>query len=109
MTLENNGLALKLYLETFLPLQIAKYRERGGITDTDIERTRDFAVELASHGDTLLFGGKSGEAGAIAGRLLDALAVLSFCPGESQNGGNLDQVGWMLENWDDPDRRRRSP
>lgn len=106
--LENNGIALKLYIQTFLPIRIAEYQRRGGITNTDIERTRNFAEDLAAHGDTLLFGGKPGEAGAIAGRLIDALAVLSFCPGERADSGKIDAIGRWLENWDDPNGRKGS-
>jgi hypothetical protein len=35
--------ALPIALSTIVPFYIAEYKRRGGPTDTDIQRTREFA------------------------------------------------------------------
>lgn len=75
----SNGMALKAWIQAFLPIQIEAYHRKGGPWPSDWERTAAFADTLAAHADTLLFGSKQpGEAGKVAGQLIDALAVISF-------------------------------
>lgn len=74
----SNGVVLQAYIQAFLPIRVAEYRCKGGPYPDDWERAINFAETLASEADTLLYGGKTGEAGRLAGRLIDALAVLSF-------------------------------
>jgi hypothetical protein len=73
---------LPAFLEMAVPLEILRLRQEGGPTDADLERARTLVQPLLERGDVLLFGrGKPGEAGALAGRLANAIAVLSFAPG----------------------------
>lgn len=99
--LENNGYALKLFLEMAVPFEVIKIQQRGGITQADIDRASSFADEFACCGDTLLFGGKPGEAGNLAGRLAFAIAVLSFANGETngdRSSGRVEQLKrWLNE------------
>jgi hypothetical protein len=88
-----------LYLEAFLPIRIAEYQRRGGPTDADFDRIQTYADEIA--GKTDIFhgadSGKAGDVGRLAGKILDAVAVLSFLPGESQAGGQIDAIGELIK------------
>lgn len=79
----SNGIVLQAHIQAFLPIRIAEYRRQGGPYPDDWERAVSFAETLASKADTLLYGGKPGEAGRLAGQLVDALAVLSFTSKQS--------------------------
>lgn len=74
--------ALPIALSAALPLRILELRERGGPTDCDIEHARAFASDLGAHGDVLQFGGgKKGDVARLFSGLVNAVAVLAFCPG----------------------------
>lgn len=75
-------------LSIAVPLRILDYEARGGPGAPDFERAREFGVVLASQGDTLLFGGKKGEAASMFNQVADAVAILSFCPGGVKLFGN---------------------
>lgn len=73
--------ALPIFLSCSVPLRIMEMLRKGGPTDLDYELARNFRDALAEHGDTLLYGGKPGEAASLANRLAHAIAVLAFSPG----------------------------
>lgn len=75
------GPALAIMLPFAVRLRIAEYHDRGGPTDADHTRVREFAPVLAERGDVLQFGGKRGDAADLFNRLADALAVMAFLPG----------------------------
>lgn len=97
MSTELRAYVFGTFVQTFLPIRIAEYQRRGGPTDADFERIATYADEFASRADIFMGQGKPGEAGALAGKILDAMAVLSFLPGESQNGNQLDSIGRWIE------------
>lgn len=73
---------LPLTLSVAVPLRVVEYQRRGGPTDADRERVREFASVLGAKGDILQFGGgKPGEVAEVFNGLADALAVLAFQPG----------------------------
>lgn len=73
---------LPIALSAAVPLRIMELQERGGPTDTDMERAQQFSNDLGQHGDILLFrGGKRGETAALFNGLAFSIAVLAFCPG----------------------------
>lgn len=71
---------LPLFVSTFVPLRIRELQQVGGATEQDFERARAFVPDLCEHGDALLYREK-GRTGEMAGRLVDAIAVLAFLPG----------------------------
>ncbi|MFH1486630.1 MAG: hypothetical protein ABIH46_11210 [Chloroflexota bacterium] len=71
---------LLLFVSTFVPLRIADLQQHGGANDADFDRARAFVSDLCEHGDALLYREK-GRTGEMAGRLVDAIAVLAFLPG----------------------------
>jgi len=82
---------LTLTLMAAVPLRIAEIRKRGGPTDADFQRAKDFSLVLAEKGDILQFGGgKKGEVAVLFNRLADALAVMAFVPG----GVRFDGQHW---------------
>jgi hypothetical protein len=57
-------------------------KERGGPSQEDWAKAREFSSVLGERGDVLLFGGgKKGESADLFNRTAAAIAVLSFCPG----------------------------
>lgn len=96
----NNGVVLKAHIQAFLPIRIAEYRRKGGPYPEDWERSIDFADTIACQADTLLFGGKPGEAGRLAGQLVDALAVLSFTSNTSKQSTKTERYrAEQVERW----------
>lgn len=75
------GNPLPQFLACFVPLRIADLQRRGGPEDWEYEAARAFVPDLLERGDVLLYGGAPGEAGALAARLMQAIAVLAFAPG----------------------------
>lgn len=72
---------LTVALDAAVPFQILELQRQGGPSKDDIEKAREFGSELASKADTLLYGGKKGEAGRLFNQTARAIAVLAFCPG----------------------------
>ena len=66
-------------LEAGVPLAIVELHHRGGPTDQDRDRARDWGQMLAEKGDQLLFPGK--DTAALMTMLIHSIAVLAFCPG----------------------------
>lgn len=71
---------IQAHLDCTVPLAIARLRAGGGPTEEDFARVRAYASYLGSNGDALLYHvkGKTGQAMDV---LVDAVAVLAFCPG----------------------------
>jgi hypothetical protein len=83
MTVESSGqMPLLLTLEVGVPLRAHEIKSRGGPSDFDLQRCREFATTLGSKGDSILYRSKNkGETADLTAQLIDALAVLSFFPG----------------------------
>lgn len=78
----SDAFLLKLHLSAFVPLRILELQQQGGITDEDLAHVRSYQKDIAAHGDEILF--RSPQPGQTATRinqLVDAIAVLAFCPG----------------------------
>lgn len=72
---------LPIFIAAAVPLHILELLRQGGPADLDYESARAFASDLGERGDVLLYGGKKGEAAALANQLAHAIAVLAFLPG----------------------------
>lgn len=69
-------------LAAAVPLHILDLKRQGGPADSDLEWAREFAWELGSHGDLLLYrGGKPGESARLFNQTARAIAILAFAPG----------------------------
>lgn len=75
------GNPLPQFLACFVPLRIHDLQRRGGPEDWEYTAARAFASDLVEQGDVLLYGGAPGEAGRLAARLVQTIAVLAFQPG----------------------------
>ncbi len=70
---------LPIALAAAVPFRIAEYRDRGGPTRADVDRTRGLAEILAYRGDVLMFGGgRKGEVAQLFNELADAVAVMAL-------------------------------
>src|SRR5437870_6520227 len=70
------------HLQTHVRPAIRFYLRKGGPDEEDYERVRAYALDIGSFGDAILFpDGKGNEKEHLA-KLVDGVAVLSFCPGE---------------------------
>lgn len=72
---------LPAMLSATVPLYMMELERAGGPTPEQFAALSNFSQMLGERGDTLLFGGKSGDAGALATELAHVVAVLSFVPG----------------------------
>lgn len=78
----SNDFLMKTHLEAMVPLAIQEIKKSGGITDEHINRARGIAWDVAEHGDILLYkSNKKGESARMMNKLVEGLAILSFCPG----------------------------
>ena len=78
----SNDFLMKTHLEAMVPLAIQEIVRSGGITDEHINRARGIAWDVAEHGDILLYkSNKKGESARMMNKLVEGLAILSFCPG----------------------------
>lgn len=66
---------------TMVPLFVAELKKTGGPLGSDWNRARAFAPVLPEQADTLMYGGKKGEATKLMNEMCFAIAVLSFLPG----------------------------
>ncbi|MCC5636330.1 hypothetical protein LC593_10760 [Nostoc sp. CHAB 5844] len=73
--------ALVPSLEVAVMLRIAEIKRMGYISDYLYHQTQATGELLANKGDTLLFGGKKGEAVQLFNKVAVAIAVLAFQPG----------------------------
>lgn len=75
------GKPLRLWLELAVPIALADLARRGGPSAEDYATAPEAAKALAEKGDRLMFGGRKGEAGALAALLARRLAILAYSPG----------------------------
>ncbi len=75
---------LDIHLACCVPLAIDDLQRRGGPLESDFQDARDFASELGSKGDQILYRGP--ETKALVSRLARSLATLAFCPGGARFG-----------------------
>lgn len=71
---------IQVHLEAGVPEEIYRIERNSGISTADFERVRDNALYLAAHGDAILYHTKGKSAPAMT-RLIESIAVLSYCPG----------------------------
>jgi hypothetical protein len=73
---------LSLALSTAVPIRMLRLIQRGGPEDEDFERVHRYVQDFVERGTDLFF--PSGLEGVKADRfeqVVDAIAVLAFCPG----------------------------
>lgn len=75
------GNPLPQFLACFVPLRVADLQRRGGPEDWEEDAALAFVIDVVEQGDVLLYGGAPGEAGRLAARLVQTIAVLAFAPG----------------------------
>lgn len=80
MTEFHSNHPLAIFLEAAVPLHIMELQRRGGPTEEDFQRVKEFGLQLAAEGDALLFPVK-GKTAALANRLAEAVAIMAFVPG----------------------------
>lgn len=68
------------FVAAFVPLHIAKYKQKGGPSPADFDRCREYSQQLGEHGDALLYK-IPGQTSQMMNMLLDAIAILAFVPG----------------------------
>jgi len=68
------------FVGAFVPLRIAELEAQGGPTDDDRTRVQSYVPEFGARGESLLYR-IDGVTGPMAGKLIDAIAVLAFQPG----------------------------
>ena len=72
---------LSIALSVAVPLRIAELERIGGPSAEETKKVVNLGKELSFLGDVLLFGGgKKGEVAELFNGLVNAIAVLSFCP-----------------------------
>lgn len=71
---------LPIFVSSFVPLRIAELKANGGVKQEDINRVQSYAPDFGACGDALLYR-VPGVTKDMAGKLIDAIAVLAFCPG----------------------------
>jgi hypothetical protein len=91
-----NAFLLRLHLEVCVPLRILDIKQRGGPSDSDFERVRGYVVPtdpvqedcsggsnslLCAGAEAIMFKTHKGKSAEWVNKLVDALAVLSFCTG----------------------------
>jgi hypothetical protein len=85
---------LRLHLQTCVPLRLAELRRQGGPTEADWQRTAEVGQEIAEHGDWLMFRGpRQGDTARLVGKVVDAVAMLAYCPG----GIDILGVHWEVK------------
>lgn len=73
---------ISIALSATVPLWINKIKEKGGISEEDIQRCQSFATILGSKGDHILYKSKKpGETARIFNDLAYCIAVMSYAPG----------------------------
>jgi hypothetical protein len=69
------------HLQAHVPPAIRLYLKKGGPNEEDFGRVRSYAPDIGSFGDAILFPNGKGNEKAHLEKLVDGVAVLSFCPG----------------------------
>ena len=73
---------IRAHLERRVPPLIRRYIRAGGPRSEDYARAHSYALSLGEHGDDILFPtDKKGTDTEVMDKLVEAVAVLAFCPG----------------------------
>ncbi len=78
---ERTARRIVAHLQIHVPPAIRFYLRKGGPDEEDQERVRDYALDIGSFGDTILFPDRKGSEKAHLAKLVNGVAVLSFSPG----------------------------
>jgi hypothetical protein len=76
---QRTSMRLRAHLQAQVPSRIRYYLGKDGPSEEDLERVRSYATDLGTYGDLILF--PNGNDKPYLEKLVDALAVLAFCPG----------------------------
>lgn len=80
MSVDNSPLAIAL--SAAVPLYIAEIKQRGGLSQADMDRLPSISQLLGEQGDMLLFKStKPGQTAHVLNEVAFGLAVLAFAPG----------------------------
>ena len=71
---------LRSRLQRDVPLAVREYRRHGGPSEEDYARVRNYATDLGAYGDIILYPDGKGSEEPHLQKLVDGVAVLSFCP-----------------------------
>jgi len=71
---------LQTHLSMAVPLLIAEIQAAGGPTTEMLQKVSSYSRDMGAHGDAILFYQK-GKTTEMINKLVEAMAVLSFCPG----------------------------
>jgi len=103
---------LQIFLETFLPIEIAKIQRRKYVSEYDLALLHGIPDLLCAKGDVLQFGGVKGEAGSIAGQFCKALALAFFDIDDTQkailNTHRAEQIAQWVNQLNLPSPLKRS-
>lgn len=73
---------LSLALSTAIPIRMLRLMQRGGPEAEDFERVHTYVQDFAERGANLFFPANTeGVTADLFERVVDAIAVLAFCPG----------------------------
>jgi hypothetical protein len=78
---ERTGRRLRTRLQRDVPPAIRAYLRQGGPSDEDYARIRGYATAIGAFGDVILYPDGKGSEEPHLEKLVDGVAVLSFCPG----------------------------
>ncbi len=91
MPSEDTHALMRLHVETCVPLMVYEILRSGGIDERHLARAKEHGQAIAEHGDALLYRegttrNKEGQINNIGtaemvNKLVEGLAILSFCPG----------------------------
>lgn len=76
-----NDVLLETTLQLAVPIAIRKLWLTAGPTDEEWEWAREFADELGSRGDIILYRGKKGESAEMFAKLARAIAIMAYADG----------------------------
>ena len=74
------AMRLRAHLQAHVPPRIRYYLGKDGPSAQDVERVREYATDLGTFGDIILFPDGKGKDKPHLEKLVDGVAVLSFCP-----------------------------
>jgi len=78
----SNETLLVGFLEIAVPMQIAKLKREGGISEERIAQLQAYGEDLSGHGEALLYRSRAGgESAARFKQFVEIIAVGAFAPG----------------------------
>ncbi|SRR5579884_2722335 len=89
---------LRTRLQRDVPPTIRAYKRQGGPSSEDYERIRGYATDIGAFGDVILYPDGKGSEEPHLEKLVDGVAVLSFCPGGVHLYGLDFEAAKMEEN-----------